>query len=127
MEIFEEELEAINKKRYYIKPENFRIEYKKSQEIGKPTNTLIDYFQKIAIRYSSKYNNLEKVDVDGCVNYALFEAIQKWDKYDETRSANIFSFYTEMIKNDLTIHYNQLKKNSKRHVSIDVIFKESNK
>lgn len=128
MEIFDEdESFALAKKKYYIKPEQFRKAYEESENLGKPTQTLIDYFEKIGKRYSTKYNNLAQIDVDGCVNYALMEAITKWQKYDRTRSTNLFAFFTEVIKHDLTIHYNYLKKNSRRNISLDVIYQESKK
>jgi hypothetical protein len=113
------------KSKYYIPPEKFRAEYALSQEKGEPTLKLLLMFEKIAKRYSTKFRCVNKLDTDACVNYALTEAWQKWDKYDETRSDNIFSFFTSMVKNDLAQHYKDITKN-KSHISLDVLFSSGN-
>lgn len=109
-------------KKHYIKSDDFHKEYLESEKIDKPTNKLIEMFTKIATRYSSKYNNIAKLDSDSCINYAVMEAILKWKEYDKTRSNNIFAFFTQMIKNDLFTQYNLIFKNSHKNISIDVLF-----
>lgn len=127
MNVYEETDLIIAQKKYYVKPDEFHKEYNASETLGKPSAKLIEFFEKIARKYSTKYNNLEQLDVDGCVNYALFEAIVKWDRYDRDRSMNIFAFFTQMIKNDLAIHYKMLKRHAKYNISLDVIYQESKK
>lgn len=112
----------IKNRNYYIQGSDFQNEYKLSQQQGEPTKRLISMFELIARRYSSKYNNLCQMDTESCINYAVMEAYSKWDKYDKNRSENIFAFFTQMIKNDLTAHYNELNGDNYRHVSIDAIF-----
>ena len=114
-------------KKIYLKPEDLRTEYEKSLVQNKPTEKLIEYFYLIARRYSSKFNNLCELDTESCVSYAVSEAWQKWNKYDPERSDNCFSFYTQMLKNDLFAAHNDIKKNSHRNISIDVLFENTNK
>ena len=114
-------------KKYYIKQEDFHKEYEKSLIIDKPTNKLLDMFLLIAENYSSKFNNCCELDKNSCINYAAMEAYSKWKEYDKKRSENIFAFFTQMIKDDLTISYNNINKNSHRNISIDVLFENKNK
>lgn len=123
----EEEQKSLNKKRFYVKPQNFHYEYNLSLKDDKPTPKLLEYFELIARGWSSKYDNLAKLDVDSCVNYAVTEAWLKWKEYDKKISENIFAFFTQMIKNDLTAHYNNIRKHSKKNISLDVIYNESKK
>lgn len=109
-------------KKYYVKPEEFHKEYEASLLIDKPTDKLLKMFELIASNYSSKFNNSCDLDKNACINYAVSEAYVKWREYDKTRSNNIFAFFTQMIKNDLTSSYNQINKNSYRNISIDSLF-----
>lgn len=109
-------------KRNYVKPEEFHNEYDESINQDKPTSKLLEMFELIATNYSSKFNNCCDLDKNSCINYAVSEAYVKWREYDRTRSNNIFAFFTQMIKNDLTSSYNQINKNSYRNISIDSLF-----
>lgn len=108
--------------KHYIKAKDFHNEYNLSLQQNKPTDKLLKMFFMIAERYSSKFNNLCDTDANSCINYAATEAYYKWKEYDINKSENIFAFFTQMIKNDLTAHYNLINKNSYRNVSIDAIF-----
>lgn len=109
-------------KNYYVNPDDFHKEYESSLLVDKPTDKLLEMFELIASNYSSKFNNCCDLDKNSCINYAVSEAYLKWREYDKTRSNNIFAFFTQMIKNDLTASYNQINKNSYRNISIDSLF-----
>lgn len=109
------------KNSYYVQPDDFKEEYKKSLEKNEPTTNLMKMFEKIASHYSTKFRG-NKIDQDACINYALFEAWKKWKKYDEKRSPNIFAFFTQMIKNDLMQHHNKIFHKKELYISIDAIF-----
>lgn len=106
---------------YYVKPEDFHIEYSLSQEKGEPTRKLLLMFEKIAKGYSSQFRG-NKLDIDACVNYATFEAWKKWDKYDKERSSNIFAFFTQMIKNDLAQHHKKIFHKKELYINIESLF-----
>lgn len=113
-------------KKHYVNQKDFHKEYEISLEQNKPTDKLLQMFELIATRYSSKYDNLCDLDKNSCINYATMEAYLKWKSYDKNRSSNIFAFFTEMIKNDLISSYNNIHKNSHRNISIDVLFTNKN-
>lgn len=111
-----------SKKRNYIEPEDFHNEYELSLINDEPTAKLISMFEKIAVGLSSTLPQFNKIDTDATINYGVTEAWKKWKKYNPERSNNIFSFFTTIIFNDMRTHHNQIKKNRKRHISIDAIF-----
>lgn len=113
-------------KNYYVKANEFHQEYENSLAINSPTPKLLEMFTLIATNYSSKFNNVCDLDKNSCINYAVSEAYLKWKEYDRKRSDNIFAFFTQMIKNDLTGSYNNIHKNSHRNISIDVLFENKN-
>lgn len=106
----------------YLKPKDFQEEYTKCKEVGKCSNKLLLMFEKIAKKYVVTFGGKNKLDNDACVNYALTEAWKKWEKYDETKSTNIFAFFTQMIKNDLMAHHNKLYHKKELYVSLDSVF-----
>lgn len=113
-------------KKHYVTGKELHQEFQLSLEQDKPTDKLFKMFELIATRYSSKFNNLCDLDRNSCINYATMEAYLKWKEYNIERSDNIFSFYTEMIKNDLATSFNLIHKNSHRNISIDVLFTNQN-
>lgn len=115
------------KSKIYLKPNNFHEEYNKSIDQGKPSDKLIKMFELIAKRYITVYRQVNKIDNDACINYAVCEAWLKWDKYNPEFSDNIFSFFTKMIKNDMAQHYNKIKKGKDRNLSIDALLSNENK
>lgn len=109
----------------YLPPADLKREYLNSVQAGSPTKKLIEYFNLIAKNYSTIFKFVNKQDKSAVINFAVSEAWLKWDKYDETRSKNLFSFFTEMLKNDMILHYNTLTKGKKVNISIDNLFENS--
>lgn len=106
----------------YLKPKDFQEEYDKCLLTDECSNKLLSMFEKIAKKYVVTFGGKNKLDNDACVNYALVEAWKKWKKYDKNRSPNIFSFFTQMIKNDLMQHHNKLYHKKELFVSLDSVF-----
>ena len=50
------------------------------------------------------------------------ESLKVAKKYDETKSTNIFAFFTQMIKNDLMQHHKKLYHKKELYVSLDSLF-----
>lgn len=115
------------KKEHYLTSAQLYEEYYKSKETGVATNKFIKYFGLIARRYARRYNNLCPQDLDFVVADAVSEAFQKWQKFNPEKSENIFAFYTQMIKNDMTASYNRLRKNSHLNISIEGLYKATEK
>jgi hypothetical protein len=106
----------------YVTPKELIEEYNKSLILNEPTNKLILLFQKIAKHFCTQFEYKNKCDMDACINYAVSEAWQKWNKFNPEKSDNIFSFFTTMLSNDLRIHYKQLTKGKATQISIDALF-----
>lgn len=107
------------KSNIYLDPKYLQECYKDSIENGECSGELLECFQKIAEEYVKIFPNTNDCDRRACINYAMTEAWLKWNKYDPTRSSNVFAFYTSMIGNDLKIHYNFIKRHNKTKISLD--------
>lgn len=114
--------QEIKKKRYYVKPADFRLEYYKSIEADEPTRGLLVMFEKIARGWGSKYPNTNKLDLDSYVNHAVTEAWRKWKKFNPQISGNLFAWFTSVIKNDMAQASNKLNHNKHLNISIDALF-----
>lgn len=106
----------------YITPAQLYTEWLNSCKAGACTTKLLMYFEKIAKEYSKVFEYTNYQDRIAIINYAVAEAWQKWDKYDPERTNNIFAFFTQMIKNDLMIHYNYLTKGKATNISIEALY-----
>lgn len=116
-------------KQNYIEPNEMLAEYNKCLENNKCSYELLKMFELIANKYSkSKSINFSSTkDRVTCVNYAVSEAWQKWNKFDSERSQNIFAFFTQMIKNDLMQHHEKLYRRSRNEISLDAVFSNNDK
>lgn len=119
---------STNKTNYYLPPDKFAKIYQEAKSLKKPTPELFNCFELIARNFSKNYNNTSIKDRESIINYAVSEAWRKWDKYDETVTTNIFSFFTTIISNDMKTHYNLIfgknrnKKGEYTFVSIESLF-----
>lgn len=111
----------------YLSPKLLREEYYKSVEAKTPTEKLVLMFQKIGKNFIRQYDSPNKIDTDACVNYAVAEAWQKWDKYNPDVSDDIFNFYTTMISNDMKLHYKQITKGKDLNISIESLLSNEDK
>lgn len=112
---------------YYVQPKQFKLEYDKSIDLGKPTDKLISMFDKIGRNYITIFGSSNKLDIDACINHAVFRAWEKWDKFNYEVSDNLFSYFTRMIANDMMDHYKYINKGKGNKISIDVLFSNTNK
>lgn len=115
-------VETAPKSNYYITREMLMQEYEKSIEQDRCTDKLLEYFTKIAKRFSTIYRNQNRTDWNAIVNYAVSEAWLKWKTYDPKRTPNIFSYYTTIIANDMRNHYKYINKGKSINISIDALF-----
>lgn len=113
------------KSNIYLPPQVLKEAYDKSMADGKCSNELIDCFYKIANELETQFHQVNEIDKRSCVNYAVAEMWKKWDKYDESVSQNLFSFYTTVIYNDLRISHNKRVKHKDKFISLDALFDTS--
>lgn len=111
-------------KNNYINPDEMLGEYDDCLKNNVCSYKLLNYFKLIANKYSKSRNISfsSNHDRNVCVNYAVTEAWQKWNKFDKTKSDNIFAFFTQMIKNDMLIMHERLYRRSRLDISLDSIF-----
>lgn len=109
-------------KKQYLPNDVFLAEYNKCKLVGVPSDKLILMFEKIAKNYATMFHNIAYHRLKECIQYATECAYIKWDKFDQNKSDNAFSFFTQMIKNDMLTHLKKLKGHEKRCISIDAIF-----
>lgn len=110
------------KNNQYVSAKELYEEYNKSLQLGKCSDKLLLYFRRIAKRFASTFEYVNKADADAVVEYAVAEAWQKWDTFDPQKTNNIFSFYTTMLANDMKLHYKQLTKGKNLNISIESLF-----
>lgn len=110
---------------YYIDPNEMRKEFDECLKKGVCSRKLMNMFVKIAEGFSVKFMYLNSVDKRACINFAITEAWRKWNKFDPSRSDNIFALFTTMISNDMRQHYKQITKNYPRSISIESILSSS--
>lgn len=110
------------KNNQYVSAKELYEEYNKSLQLGKCSDKLLLYFRRIAKRFASTFEYVNKADADAVIEYAVAEAWQKWDTFDPQKTNNIFSFYTTMLANDMKLHYKQLTKGKNLNISIESLF-----
>jgi len=111
----------------YVTKQELTDEYNKSLKIGKPTEKFMVLITKIAKNFIKTFKNTNTCDTNACVNYAVAEVWMKWNKFDPTKSDNIFSFFTTMISNDIIYHWKYINRGKKVNISIDSLFNSDNK
>lgn len=110
------------KNNQYVSAKELYEEYNNSLQLGKCSDKLLIYFRRIAKRFASTFEYVNKADADAVIEYAVAEAWQKWDTFDPQKTNNIFSFYTTMLANDMKLHYKQITKGKNLNISIESLF-----
>jgi hypothetical protein len=110
------------KKKIYLSNNELYSEWLVCIQKGECTLKMIKYFEKLAKEYSTVFDYINISDKRAVINYAVAEAWQKWNKFNPEVTMNCFAFFTQMIKNDMMIHYNELTKGKGRNISIESLF-----
>jgi hypothetical protein len=121
-DILEDQDNNSEKSNYYLDPKNLMVEYENCVKNNECSTKLINYFEIIARHFARTFYYSSKSELDEYVNYAVEEAYIKWHKFNKSRTLNIFSFFTTMIKNDLQTRYNYMNKHKAVHISIETLF-----
>ena len=117
-----DEIYSKRKEKHYVSPAELRQEYIKSLEQNRCTDKLLMYARRILKRFTTTLEYVNKCDLDACIEYALGEFFIKWNTFDETKTKNIFSYYTTILVNDLRMHYKLLNKGKDISISIDALY-----
>lgn len=101
-------------KRNYLSNANLMEQIKISKENNKMSNELTKMLMLLCDRYASSHNFVNYTFLEDMKMFALMNLCNSWHKFDETRFANPFAYYTQSIKNS----YIQYLKNEKKHRNI---------
>lgn len=90
-------------KKLYLNNATLLEELRKSHEIGEMTPKLVELFQLMIDRISSKLFYKRKEDREDCLASAMADCCQYWTYFDETKSEhpNPFAYFTSIICNGL--------------------------
>lgn len=85
-------------------------EWKKSHELGKPTEVLGIMFMSIATKLSHAVKYKYDEDREDCISRAVMDCLLYWDRFnpDKSETPNPFAYFTELCKNGLAKGWNEL-------------------
>lgn len=111
------------KKTHYLTSEQIREELEVCHIKGQITNKMVQMFTLMVDKIQSSFTYVNDEDRKDVRSYAIEKILTKWKAADLQRP-NLFSFFTEVIKNDLYQGWNNLQKGS-ADFSYDAIFAEA--
>lgn len=97
----------------YIDKEELLNEFKKSKEKGEMTDRFLELILIMVDNISNILSYKNEEDRKDCKSSAILDILKYWNKYDETKSDNIFAYFTQCIKNGLAKQFNILHPESK--------------
>ena len=100
----------VQKKRNYLNNHDMLIEVQLSKAQGKMTDNLVKMLMTLCDRYSKKSNFANYSYVDDMKSCALLNLCKMWSGFNEEKSDNPFSYYTQCIKSSFIQFLNQEKK-----------------
>lgn len=83
----------------HVKNKDLRDELIKSKEDNKLTKEALDMFILMSQKFSLKFKYIHEEDREDCISFAILDCYQYWRGYDPEKSANAFSYVTQIIKN----------------------------
>lgn len=86
-------------KKIYLNNATLLEEIKKSREQDQMTNKLVELFQLMCERISSKLFYKRPEDKEDCIASAMADCVQYWRYFDESKSNNPFAYFTSIICN----------------------------
>ena len=98
-------------KNHYVTSEEIRAELQICHLKGQITNNMIKIFTTMIDHIQRPFPYPRDADRQDVRSFALEKIIGKWHKCDITRP-NLFSYFTQVIKNDLYAGWNKLQKGS---------------
>lgn len=79
----------------YLNNKELLKETIRSKEQGKMTNELAKMLQLLVSRFATKGNYANYTYIEDMQAYALLMLVKTWDSFDEQKSSNCFSYYTQ--------------------------------
>lgn len=105
----------------YLKNSELLKEVVKSKELGKLTPIAVEQFQLMVDKIGLEFRYKDRMDAEDCKSEAMLNVLKYWKTFDETRTKNAFSYFTEVIKTGYGIGYNRLYKKNLKTISINMV------
>jgi DNA-directed RNA polymerase specialized sigma24 family protein len=94
-----------------------------SKAMGKLTRKAEKMLILLAKNVNRKFYYVDPEDRADCLQEALLDVFRFWYNYDENKTTNAFSYFTEIIKRGHAKSWNKIEKN-REDVSLNAFFKE---
>lgn len=104
---------------HYVNNAQLKLELERCYQDNKLSDKLANMLILIVDRTQRKLTYVSDLDRQDVRSHAVERILSKWNKADLSRP-NLFSYYTQIIKNDLYDGWNKLQV-GKAHISYDVL------
>lgn len=105
-------------KKEYLSNQDLLDEIIKSKQQDELTKTATIYFQIMIENIGTRLKYKNRMDLDDCKQEAFLNILKYWKKFDETKTTNAFSYFTQVIKTGYAIGFNKYYKKKLRTFSI---------
>ena len=109
--------------KHYLSNKELYCEMLVSKAQGKLTRNAQKMLIILATRINRKFYYVDPEDRKDCLQEALFDVFKFWYNFDELKTTNAFSYFTEIIKRGHAKSWNKIEKN-REDVSLNAFFKE---
>lgn len=94
----------------YIDKKELLAEMIKSKQQGKLTNRVVVMFMRMIREISRGFSYKHKEDREDCNSQAMEDILRYWKRFNpEHPKANVFSFFTQMIKNGIGKGFHKIR------------------
>ena len=104
----------------YVKNADLRAELIKSKEQEELTPEALDMFIMMANKFSRKFTYVYEEDREDCISYAIMDCYLYWKGYKPEKSANAFSYITQIIKNGFAKGWRKLYGHFPKSVKVSI-------
>ena len=83
----------------YVQNAKFLEELEKSKQRGKLTNAAVSMMILICENLTKKMHYSDLDDQKDCIQFAIMDCLQYWDRFDTEKSKNPFAYFTSVATN----------------------------
>ena len=107
--------------KYYINNRDFTNEIIACKKTGQLSDAAVNYFITLANRAIKKLKFSNPLDREDCIQSALLDLVRYWKNFDETKSNNAFSYFTQVSKNGYAKEYKRIYKHIGKDEKIEFV------
>ena len=105
----------------YLNNEDLLNALRSSKIIDKLNIDAIQLFNKMIVHIGTEFSYEYSEDREDCAAEAIYNVLKYWRDFDETRTTNAFSYFTQAIKNGYAIGLNKLYPWKKRYDNVSMV------